>query len=110
MAYITERRSVCNLEYKSKILSVDDSSVIRKIVRSSVEVLKYSLLEASSGKEALSILVKEHDSIKLILLDWNMPEMNGLEFLKIIKKDNLCLLYTSPSPRDRQKSRMPSSA
>jgi len=77
------------LDYKSKILSVDDSSVIRKIVRSSVEVLKYSLLEASSGKEALSILTKEHDSIKLILLDWNMPEMNGLEFLKIIKKDNL---------------------
>ena len=77
------------MDYKSKILSVDDSSVIRKIVRSSVEVLKYSLLEASSGKEALSILVKEHDSIKLILLDWNMPEMNGLEFLKIIKKDNL---------------------
>jgi len=77
------------LDYKSKILSVDDSSVIRKIVRSSVEVLKYSLLEASSGKEALSIIEKEHDSIKLILLDWNMPEMNGLEFLKIIKKDNL---------------------
>jgi two-component system chemotaxis response regulator CheY len=89
MVYIIERRSVCNLDYKSKILSVDDSSVIRKIVRSSVEVLKYSLLEASSGKEALSILAKEHDSIKLILLDWNMPEMNGLEFLKIIKKDNL---------------------
>lgn len=77
------------MEFKTKILSVDDSSIIRKIIRSSVEVLNYSLLEASSGNEALSILVREHESIKLILLDWNMPGMNGLELLKIIKKDNL---------------------
>jgi len=77
------------LDYKAKILSVDDSSIIRKIVRNSVEVLNYSLLEASSGEEALSILVKEHASIKLILLDWNMPGMNGLELLKIIKKNIL---------------------
>ncbi|KUO73795.1 MAG: histidine kinase [Clostridia bacterium BRH_c25] len=77
------------MDYKAKILSVDDSSIIRKIVRNSVEVLNYSLLEASSGEEALSILVKEHASIKLILLDWNMPGMNGLELLKIIKKNIL---------------------
>lgn len=77
------------MDYKAKILSVDDSSMIRKIVRNSVEVLNYSLLEASSGDEALSVLLKEHESIKLILLDWNMPGMNGLELLKIIKKDNV---------------------
>ena len=77
------------MDFRAKVLSVDDSSIIRKIIRSSVEVLNYSLLEASSGNEALSILLKEHESIKFILLDWNMPGMNGLEFLRIIKKDNV---------------------
>lgn len=74
---------------KGKILSVDDSSIIRKIIRGAVEVLNYELLEASDGNEALSIINKEWENIKLILLDWNMPGMNGYEFLKLIKKDVL---------------------
>ena len=74
---------------KKKILSVDDSAIIRKIIRGSVELLNYELLEASDGNEALSILAKEYENIKLILLDWNMPGMNGFEFLKSIKKDAL---------------------
>jgi len=74
------------MELKKKILSVDDSSVIRKIIRSAVEVLKYDLLEASDGEEAISILNKEeNEDIRLILLDWNMPGMNGLDFLKAVK-------------------------
>lgn len=75
-------------DLKKKILSVDDSAIIRKIIRSAVEVLKYELLEASDGEEAISILKKE-DDIKLILLDWNMPGMNGYEFLKLAKSNNL---------------------
>lgn len=74
---------------KMKILSVDDSTTIRKIIRASVEILNYSLLEASGGAEALDILAKERENIKLILLDLNMPGMSGFEFLKTVKKDNL---------------------
>lgn len=74
---------------KKKILSVDDSATIRKIIRSSVEMLDFDLLEASDGNEAMAVISREWESIALILLDWNMPGMNGLEFLGLIKKDVL---------------------
>ena len=45
----------------------------------------------------------------LVLLDLTMPEVDGFEACRMLK-DNPCLLYTSPSPRDRTRSRMPSSA
>jgi two-component system, chemotaxis family, chemotaxis protein CheY len=72
------------MDLKKKILSVDDSAIIRKIIKSAVEVLRYELLEASDGEEAISILNAENN-IRLILLDWNMPGMNGYDFLKIAK-------------------------
>lgn len=75
-------------DLKKKILSVDDSAIVRKIIRSTVEVLNYELLEASDGREALTILEKDYESIKLILLDWNMPGMNGFDFLKAVKSHN----------------------
>jgi two-component system chemotaxis response regulator CheY len=68
-----------------KILSVDDSSIVRKIIRSAVEVLNYELIEAADGADALAILRKESADIILILLDWNMPGMNGFDFLTTVK-------------------------
>ena len=73
------------MDTKKMILSVDDSAIVRKIIRSSVEVLRFELLEASDGMEALTVLEKKYNDIKLILLDWNMPGMNGMDFLKAIK-------------------------
>ena len=70
-----------------KVLSVDDSAMVRKIIRGAVEVLDGNLLEASDGIEALEILEKEYKSIDLILLDWNMPRLNGMEVLKRLKAD-----------------------
>lgn len=67
------------------ILSVDDSAVMRKIIRNAVEVLDYNLLEASDGFGALSLLENKYKEVDLILLDWNMPGMNGLEFLQRVK-------------------------
>ena len=70
-----------------KILSVDDSAIIRKIIRSGVELLNFELLEAADGFEALAILEQPGHDIGLILLDWNMPGMDGLVFLQKIKSE-----------------------
>ncbi|MFZ5644105.1 MAG: response regulator [Bacillota bacterium] len=67
------------------ILSVDDVMVVRKIIKHVVEGMGGSLIEASSGMEAFVTLEKDPEKIDLILLDWNMPNMNGLEFLAKIK-------------------------
>ena len=70
-----------------KVLSVDDSKIIRKIIRGSVEVLGLEFLEAGDGVEALTILSEQHRDIGLILLDWNMPNLDGISTLRELKKD-----------------------
>lgn len=70
-----------------KILSADDSATIRKIIRGAVEVLGHQFVEASDGKEALAILEEDAADIGLVLLDWNMPVLDGLATLKAIKAD-----------------------
>ncbi|MGE5373284.1 MAG: response regulator [Solirubrobacterales bacterium] len=68
-----------------KILFADDSPVIKKIVKKTVEGMNYELLSANDGKEALTLLAQEAASVKLILSDWNMPVMNGFELLTAVK-------------------------
>lgn len=70
-----------------RILSVDDSAVVRKIIRGATEVLKYEFLEAEDGIEALELVEKYEGKVDLILLDWNMPGLNGFEVLETLKKD-----------------------
>ncbi len=87
-----------------KILSVDDSAIIRKVVKAGVEVLNFEFLEASDGYEALSVLLKYSD-VKLILLDWNMPGISGLELLKRLKsneayKDIPVMMVTTESEQE----------
>lgn len=70
-----------------KILSVDDSAIMRKIIRGASDVLGMDFLEAVDGSEALEVLSREHADVGIILLDWNMPVMNGYETLKAVKND-----------------------
>ncbi len=71
-----------------KILSVDDSQTIRRIIRGAVEVLGHGFLEARDGFETLAVLEKEHPEIGLVLLDWNMPNMDGYALLTKMKADS----------------------
>jgi len=68
-----------------KVLSVDDSGVMRRIIGRTVDVLGYGFLEAANGLEGLEVVAKNHKDIALIILDVNMPEMDGFEFLARIK-------------------------
>ena len=65
-------------------LIVDDSRAIRHILRKIIEPLGFQVLEAAHGIEGLERL-NEHPDIGLALVDWNMPEMNGLEFTQAVR-------------------------
>ncbi|MCL2807870.1 MAG: response regulator [Coriobacteriia bacterium] len=70
-----------------KLLIVDDSSVIRKVIRAATDVLEIEAEEARDGVEALEMIQALHEELCLILLDWNMPRKNGYEVLLEIKSD-----------------------
>jgi CheY-like chemotaxis protein len=67
-----------------KVLVVDDSKLMRKMFE--VMLRQYALVYAADGREALDRL-REHGDIDLILLDINMPNMTGLEFLAAMRSD-----------------------
>ena len=68
-----------------KALVIDDSRTIRMILSNTLAELGYQVSQASNGKEALSAVEREDDGFALFLVDWNMPEMNGLEFVKCLR-------------------------
>ncbi len=72
----------------TKILAVDDSKMMLRILSGAIEMLGYEPLKATNGKEALEVLKEHSGEIVLILLDWNMPEMNGFETLKALKEED----------------------
>jgi two-component system chemotaxis response regulator CheY len=71
----------------SKALVVDDSRTIRTIIRRILIDLGFEVLEATNGIHALEVIEPEKSLVKLVLADWNMPEMNGLELLKRLRQD-----------------------
>jgi two-component system chemotaxis response regulator CheY len=70
-----------------KALIVDDSRTIRVILRRIMTDLGYEVCEAANGREALAAIETEGASVSVVLTDWNMPEMNGLELVKCLRQD-----------------------
>jgi two-component system, chemotaxis family, chemotaxis protein CheY len=64
-------------------LIVDDSRVIRMVARKILEELGFATKEAADGKEALDRCLEQMPEI--VLLDWNMPVMSGIEFLRALR-------------------------
>jgi two-component system chemotaxis response regulator CheY len=66
---------------------VDDSKVIRKVARHILETLDFQVAEAQDGHEALRRC--KADAPDVVLLDWNMPVMSGIEFLRALDDADL---------------------
>ncbi|MFN9002079.1 MAG: response regulator [Alphaproteobacteria bacterium] len=60
-------------------LIVDDSKIVRKVMRKIIEPMGFNILEAEDGQQALDAF--KEGGIERVMLDWNMPVMNGMEFL-----------------------------
>lgn len=65
-------------------LIVDDSAVVRKIARKILEDMKFSCSEAADGRQAIEKCQPAFPDA--ILLDWNMPGMSGIEFLRALRE------------------------
>ncbi|MBB5715366.1 response regulator [Sphingomonas aerophila] len=68
-------------------LVVDDSKVIRKVARHILETLNFAVSEAADGREALDHCMATPPDV--ILLDWNMPVMSGMEFLRALRESSI---------------------
>jgi len=72
------------LNSKSSVLIVDDSKISRMFIKNTVERLRMKVLEASDGKEALS-LISMHPEIKLVITDKEMPNVDGIKLVEKIR-------------------------
>ncbi|MCH8810772.1 MAG: response regulator [Gemmatimonadetes bacterium] len=90
---------------KRLALVVDDSSATRMILRKILSDHGFDTIEAANGSEALQQL-SQHDDVRLALVDWNMPVMNGLEFVVEARKESrfdgvVMMMVTTETEMDR---------
>jgi len=87
-----------------KALVVDDSRAMRRIIARYLQDLGFEVHEAASGLDAL-VSAPKIPGLSLILLDWNMPEMNGIDFIRALRaidksKDMPILMVTTNAAKD----------
>lgn len=95
---------------ETRILVADDMPTIRDLVKGQLKNMGFkTILEAADGEQAMNVLTSNQQAgtpIQLVISDWNMPKMTGLEFLKQVRASaewsNLpFVLLTSESERDQ---------
>ncbi len=90
--------------YDHVIITVDDSSTMRRIIKNTLQKIGFvSILEAGNGIEALEVMAK--NKVDMIVTDWNMPEMDGLTFVKTVRqkeqyKDTPILMITTEAAKE----------
>ena len=97
--YVTEFVKKMIRNYDTTALVVDDSKLFRKAFRDDLEKLHINVLEASDGKEAIDVIKTTDKQISLILTDYNMPNMDGIELTHHLRekydKDTLSIIAIS---------------
>ena len=69
-----------------RALVIDDSRTVRAMLGKTLRRLRYEVIEAGNGREALACL-RQQRQFDLALVDWNMPEMDGLAFVQAVRAD-----------------------
>lgn len=72
---------------KLKVLACDDNETARSIISETIKTFGFSITTVNSGKECIEEL--QHNTYDLIIIDWKMPEMNGLEAIKLIRDNKV---------------------
>jgi len=70
-----------------RAMVIDDSRAMRLILKRIAGQLGFEVSEAANGREAMDLLAADDSPPDLALVDWNMPEMNGLEFVTAVRAD-----------------------
>ena len=87
-----------------RFLVVDDSSTMRRIIINTLNKLGYQdVVEASNGREGMDRVTD--GAVDLVITDWNMPEMNGIDFVRALRtmdrmKDTPVLMVTTNAAKD----------
>jgi len=93
------------MSYDQVIITVDDSSTMRRIIKNTLQKLGFNnVIEAGNGIEALEQMSK-NNKIDIIITDWNMPEMDGLTYVKTVRtkeqyKDTPILMITTEAAKE----------
>src|ERR1700680_1716148 len=80
---VGERKDTSSQPFK--VLAVDDSAIYRKLVEQSLSGERYAVLFAKNGREALDLFGEYQPAV--VITDWNMPDMGGVELCKYIRRD-----------------------
>lgn len=67
-------------------LIIEDSRAMRRLIGRIMTDLGFEIIEAGDGLEGQEKLKEFHQQIEVVLVDWNMPEMNGLDFVKAVRE------------------------
>lgn len=71
-----------------RALVIDDSRTVRVIIGKILREIGLEVVEAGNGRQGL-VRLEENPGLDLVLVDWNMPEMNGLEFIQAVRAQRL---------------------